>query len=126
MPYIRISITQKLTEEKQKEVVNGLGEALSKIPGKDGSKLTVDMEDGKTMYMGGVKQDDMVFVDVSYYSNFEYHIKKDFTVAAFDTINRILGTSKEKMFLTINEYNNWGAFGNYRDEYYSDVDDKKD
>jgi len=120
MPYIRLSTTQKLSKEKQEELVNGLGEALSVIPGKDGRSLIVDIEDGKTMYAGGVKQDNIVFADVRYYSNFEYHIKKDFTVAAFRAINKALGTSEDKMFLTINEYNNWGGFGNFKDEYYTD------
>ena len=121
MPYIRLSVTQKLTPEKQKELVDGLGEAMSKIPGKDPSLLIVDVEDGKTMFFGGVKQEDMVFADVKYYSNFGYHKKKEFTVAAFDAIHSILGTSKDKMCLTITEYNNWGALGGYRDEYYTEI-----
>jgi hypothetical protein len=62
----------------------------------------------------------MVFADVQYFSNFSYQIKKEFTAAAFDAMNKALGTSKEKMFLTITERNNWGAFGDFRDEYYSE------
>ena len=120
MPYIRLSIAQKLTQEKQEELVKGIGDALSIIPGKDGRGLIVDMEDGKTMYLGGVRQDDLVFVDVRYYSNFEYHIKKNFTVAVFDAINKALGTPKERMSLTITEYNNWGGFGNFKDEFFDD------
>ncbi|MCL2124888.1 MAG: hypothetical protein FWH33_02730 [Oscillospiraceae bacterium] len=120
MPYIRLSVTQKLSQEKQEELVNGIGEALSIIPGKDGRGLIVDMEDGKTMFVGGVKQDNMVFADVKYYSNFEYHIKKDFTVAVFNAINKSLGVPKERMFLTITEYNNWGGFGDFKDEFYSE------
>ena len=120
MPYIRLSVTQSLSQEKQQELVDGLGEAMSKIPGKDGRLLIVDVEDGRTIYFGGVKQDDMVFADVKYYSNFEYHKKKDFTVAFFNAVNRIIGTAKDKMCLTITEYNSWGAVGDFRDEYYSD------
>lgn len=120
MPYIRLSISKKLTPGEQEELVNGLGTALSLIPGKDGRGLIVDMEDGKTLFVGGKKQENMVFADVRYYSNFSYQIKKDFTVAVFDAINKTLGTPKDRMFLTITEYNNWGGFGDFRDEYYSD------
>ncbi|HHU30582.1 MAG: hypothetical protein QM368_06830 [Bacillota bacterium] len=120
MPYIRVSLAQKLPPEKQAELVKGLGEALSIIPGKDGRGLIVDLEDGKTIYCGGVRQEDFVFLDVRYYSNFAYKIKKEFTVAVFNVLNKVLGTPKEKMFLTINEYNSWGGFGDFRDEYYSD------
>ena len=111
MPYIRLSLSKKLTENEQAALVNGLGEALSVI---------VDLEDGKTLFVGGVRQENMVFVDVRYYSNFSYQIKKNFTAAVFETISEVLGTSKDRAFLTITEYNSWGGFGDFRDEYYSD------
>lgn len=120
MPYIRISATQKLTDEKQAALVKGLGEALSVIPGKDGRGLIVDMEDGKTMFVGGKKQENFVFADVRYYSKFEYHIKKKFTQAVFAVFGDVLGTRPEQAFLTINEYSSWGGFGDFKDEYYSD------
>ena len=120
MPFIRVSVTQKLAEEKQAELVEGLGEAISVIPGKDGRGLIVDLEDGKTIFCGGVKQENFVFADVRYYSNFTYQQKKEFTIAVFKVFENVLGTTKDKAFLTITEYNNWGGFGNFIDEYYSD------
>jgi hypothetical protein len=120
MPYIRVSTSQKLTPEKQTELAKGLGEALSLLPGKDGRGLIVDLEDGKTMLVGARRQDNFVFADVRYYSNFEYQIKKKFTAAVFDVFKNVLGTTEDKAFLTITEYNNWGGFGDFKDEYYSD------
>lgn len=120
MPYIRLSITKKLAQSEQEALAKALGEALRIIPGKDGRGLIVDMEDGKTLLVGGVKQDNMVFADVRYYSNFPYQIKRDFTAAVFDTLGKALGTTKENMFLTITEYNSWGGFGDFKDEYYTD------
>jgi len=122
MPYIRLSVTQKLTQESQEKVAIGLGEAISVIPGKDGRGLIVDIEDDKTMYLGGEKQQNLVFIDVRYYSNFSYQVKKDFTTAAFKAIKEVLGTNDDRMFLTITEYNNWGGFGDFRDEYYSEIE----
>jgi hypothetical protein len=118
MPYIKISLTQKLLPEKQKELVDGLGEALGLIPGKNGQMLITDLEDGKTMFVGGVKQDDFVFIDVRYYSKQEYHIKKTFTAAVFNAVQKTLGTPFERMSLTISEYTSWGGFGDFKDEYY--------
>jgi hypothetical protein len=120
MPYIRISVARKLTPEKQQELVDGLGEALGLIPGKDGRMLITDLEDGKTMFSGGVRQDDFVFIDARYYSKFEYHIKKRFTEAVFNAVHKTLGTPFEKMSLNITEYNSWGGFGSFKDEYYDD------
>lgn len=120
MPYIRVSATQNLTAEKQAELVNGLGEALNTIPGKDGRGLIVDLENGKTMFVGGIPQENFVFADVRYYSKFEYHIKKKFTQAVFDVFNKVLGSRPEQAFLTITEYSNWGGFGDFKDEFYED------
>ena len=113
MPYIKASVTQKLTRERQAELVNGLCAAIETIPGKDGGGLIVDLEDGKTMFYGGERQENMVFIDVKYYSNFAYHVKKDFTAAVFDVVGRVLGTAGDKMFLTINEEK---ILGNLNDE----------
>ena len=120
MPYIRFSTTQILSQEKKDALVHGLGLAMRKIPGKDETSLIVDVEDGRTIYFGGERQEDMVFADVRYFSNFTYQNKKEFTIAMFDAVNSILGTRKDRMCLTITEYNGWGAVGSYRDEYYSE------
>ena len=120
MPLIRLSVTQKLSQDKQDDLLKGLGEAISIIPGKEAHMLIVDMQDDRKMYLGGVKQENMVFADVQYFSNFKHDIKKDFTAAVFSSINRVLGTSKDRMFLTITERNTWGGFGDFVDEYYSD------
>jgi phenylpyruvate tautomerase PptA (4-oxalocrotonate tautomerase family) len=121
MPYIKISLAQKLTPEKQEELVKGLGEALSVIPGKDGRMLIADVEDGKTLFMGGVRQEDFAFIDARYYLKYEYHIKKAFVKAVFDAVSRVCGTPYEKMSMNLNEYTDWGGFGDFRDEYYQDV-----
>jgi phenylpyruvate tautomerase PptA (4-oxalocrotonate tautomerase family) len=120
MPYIKVSATQKLSAEKRKELADGLGEAIALIPGKDGRGLIVDLEDGKTLFVGGVPQENFVFADVRYYSKFEYHIKKKFTQGVFEVFNKVLGTRPEQAFLTITEYSSWGGFGDFKDEYYDD------
>jgi phenylpyruvate tautomerase PptA (4-oxalocrotonate tautomerase family) len=120
MPYLRLSISKKISPEDEQRLVDGLGAALSKIPGKDPQWTMVEVNDGLKMYFGGKKQDDMVFVDVKYAGRFQYRKKKEFTQEAFNVINAVLGTPKDKICLIITEYNNWGAVGDFRDIYYSD------
>jgi phenylpyruvate tautomerase PptA (4-oxalocrotonate tautomerase family) len=120
MPLIRVSVTLELDDEKREALLSGLGEAIEKIPGKEGRTLIVDLEEGKTMYMGGVKQENMFFADVEYFSNFAHKYKQEFTAAAFAAVNKALGTEQNRMFLTITERNSWGGFGDFRDEFYSD------
>lgn len=117
MPFMRVSLTHKLTDEKRTQLLKGLEKALAIIPGKAGVPLVVDLEEGKTFYTSGVRQDDFVYVDVQYFSNFKYSKRREFTIAAFDIMHEVLGISKEKMFLLINERNTWGAHGDYLDEF---------
>ena len=123
MPYIRMSVSLKLTPEKQDELVEAIGEALSIIPGKNGSNLITDLEDGKTIYFDGVKQENTVFADVFYHGNYEFKLKSDFTIAMFDAINKVLGTSKDRMWLNINECTSWGGFGDFRDDKHNPLED---
>ncbi|NLM51825.1 MAG: hypothetical protein GX197_03245 [Firmicutes bacterium] len=120
MPYIRLSVAKKIHPDDEQKLVDGLGVALSKIPGKEPQWTMVEVSDGLKMYFGGKRQDDMVFADVKYVGRFPYQKKKEFTREAFNVINAILGTPKDKICLTITEYDNWGAVGDFHDQYYSD------
>lgn len=120
MPYMKVSITKTLTEDERVVLSQKLGDALGLIPGKHSSMLIADIEDSKQIYLGGTRQDNFAFVDVRYYSNFEYHIKKKFTAAVFDAIKSVLETTEDRMFLTITEFNTWGGFGNFVDERYGE------
>ena len=76
MPYMKVSLTHKLTDEKRSRLLSGLEKALAIIPEKAGMPLTVDLEEGKTFYTSGVKQEDFVYVDVQYCKRFGYSKKR--------------------------------------------------
>ena len=116
MPYIRLSVTRKLTQETKKELAAALGTALSRLPGKDGSWLLSDVEDGRSLFMGTEPQKDMVFADVRYHGSYEYEYRSAFTAALFDAVERVLGTPKDRMFLNITEFSSWGGYGNLKDD----------
>lgn len=122
MPYMKVSVAKKLTEEEKQELAKGLGEALGLIPGKHPSFLIADIEDSRNFYLGGRRQENFAFIDVRYYSKFSYQTKCNFTKACFDTLNKVLGTTKEQMFLTISEFSTWGGFGDFVDEYVDKIE----
>lgn len=120
MPYIKVSAVKRLTDEQQEALVTELGEALGTIPGKDKQKLIVDLEDGKTMFVGGVRQENFVFADVRYLSNFSYQVKKAFTMAVLAVLKNIFSAADDKVSLNITELHCWGGASGYRDLYYSE------
>ena len=50
MPYMRVSLTKKLTGEEKQERYGKLGQALALIPGKEAFMLIADIEDGNGRY----------------------------------------------------------------------------
>ena len=120
MPFIKLSIAKRISEEMEQAVIDGLAEALSVIPGKDPQWTMVEVNDGLRLYFGGKRQEDMVFGDVKYVGKQEFHKKRVFTQRACQVIHEILGTPIDRICLTITEYDNWGAVGDFRDQYYVD------
>ena len=120
MPYFRVSATQKLSPEKAKELTEGLGEALEAVPGKKRDMLILNLEDGQLISVGGNKQENFVFTDIHYCGSFPYTVKKRLTEAVFGVYAKVLGTKPECASLTITEHHNWGGFGSFHDDFYSD------
>ena len=116
MPYMKVSISKTLTEERI-AISKELSKSLGLIPGKQPEFLISDIEDGRNMYLGGVRQEKLTFIDVRYYSKFEYHIKAQLA-NIYCSLNKHLGFEYHQMFLTIQEFTSWGGFGNIIDEYY--------
>jgi len=122
MPYIRLSVTKKLTDDQTGALVHGLGESMRNIPGKDEKFLIVDVEDERKIFFGGAKQENMAFADIRYVSKYDFQKKQEFTKAVFETINKVLCTDMDKMCLTITEFDNWGAVGDFRDVFYTEFE----
>lgn len=120
MPYMRVSLSKKLTDAEKADLAKALGEPLGLIPGKHGSMLIADIEDGKSFFVGGVPQENFAFVDIRYYSEFEFHIKKRFVEGVFQVLREKLGTTDDKISMTISEFRSWGGFGSFVDERYED------
>jgi phenylpyruvate tautomerase PptA (4-oxalocrotonate tautomerase family) len=120
MPYFKISVTKKLTEEEREKITEGLGIALETVPGKARFMLIRDREDAKIITMGGVKQDNFVFADLHYCGKQKFSVKKKLAEAVFAVFSDVIGTKPEFASLTITEHDNWGGFGDFRDEFFSD------
>ena len=120
MPYMRVSLSAKLTEEQRQSLYEKLGEALRHIPGKEPFMLIADIEDGRQFYAFGKKQENFAFVDARYFSRAEYHAKKAFAVAAMKAIEEVAGTKSTNVSMNIFELSAWGGFGDLNDEFYKD------
>ena len=120
MPYMRVSLSAKLSEEQKQNLYEKLGEALRNIPGKEPFMLIADIEDGRQFYAFGKKQENFAFVDARYFSRVEYHAKKAFATAVMKAIEEVAGTKSMNISMNIFELSTWAGFGDLNDEFYKD------
>jgi len=114
MPYISVSTTLSLSQEKKDEIASMLGKYISLIPNKTEAVLMVDVSDGHTMYFGGQKRERCAFVDVRCYKNARFEDNKAFIEAVYKLLNETTGLMETEIYVTIYEYPTWGTKGSLK------------
>ena len=110
MPYIAINAAQKLSDAQKEKIKTELGRLITIIPTKTEAGTLVDFSDSRTFYKGGENVSG-AFIDVRLFHKADYEPKKKFTEETFEMLSRELGLKKENMYLSITEYENFGAGG---------------
>jgi hypothetical protein len=113
MPYIAINTSKTLSDTQKDEIKALLGERITLIPGKEESRLMVDISDGRSMYFAGERRE-LAFVDVRCYGTTEFAHKKVFTEAAFEALNRAAGLPGDSIYLSYSEFDTWGTLGSMK------------
>jgi len=119
MPHIRLSIGKELTPEVEQCLIDRLGKALNNIPEKEPRFTMIEVNDGRKVYLGGAKRTDVAFVEIKYFSKFEFAQRKAVAEDAAKAINELVEIPVENIYLTIDEYSTWGALGGFRDIFYT-------
>lgn len=110
MPYIGVNISKPLSQAQKDAIKTGFGEAVTLIPGKSEPALMVEIADGRTIYMGG-QACETAYIDVKIYGETDFASKKAFTEAAFAVVSKAAGIGADAMYLTFEQYENWGTRG---------------
>ncbi|MDR2258906.1 MAG: hypothetical protein LBE14_07140 [Treponema sp.] len=112
MPYISVAIGQKLSAPRKDALKSELGRLITIIPGKTEPDLLVNIQDGGSLYMGGIEKPS-VYIDLRMLGKADPEVKKQFTREVFACITRLFGIDAARQYLTISEYDHWGYDGEY-------------
>ncbi|MFP3090252.1 hypothetical protein LQZ21_07990 [Treponema sp. TIM-1] len=112
MPYVQVTIGQKLSVPQKEKLKNQLGSLITIIPGKTEPDLMVSIQDSSSLYMGGTEAP-AVYIDLRVYTKTDAEAKKRFTRELFDYITREFGIPAARQYLTIGEYEHWGYDGEF-------------
>lgn len=117
MPYIKVSSAKLLNEAEERALVDGLSAAVQTYLGNPPEQVDVEINDGIKMYRYGVRQENCVYLDVRYFKNHKFQIKRDLAKAMFKATQEAVGTDEDKISFSIFEFHNWGGFGDFIDEF---------
>ena len=113
MPYIALNTTVKLSAAQKEKIKAEFGRLITLIPTKNEAGLLVDFSGDRTIYKAG-KEVSGAFIDLRLFHKSDYEPKKKFTEETFEMLSRELGMSKDNLYLTIMEFENWGSAGTYK------------
>ena len=113
MPYIDVNVTSELNYEQKTKVKDQLGKAIELIPDKEEASLMISITDKCSIYLGGKGLGDGAFVDMRMYGAADLKYKELFTEELFNVMKRVLGISKNDVYLNIFEMPNWGVKGKF-------------
>jgi phenylpyruvate tautomerase PptA (4-oxalocrotonate tautomerase family) len=112
MPYVSVTIGQKLEAAQKEKLKTELGRLILLFPGKSEPDLIVHIQDTGTVYMGG-EQISCAYIDVRMYTKTTDAAKKQFTRDFFAFLTKEFNIPPERQYLTIGEYENWGYDGEW-------------
>jgi phenylpyruvate tautomerase PptA (4-oxalocrotonate tautomerase family) len=114
MPYISVTIGQKLEAAQKENLKTELGRLITIIPGKTEPALIVNIQDATSgsIYIGGA-QIPCAYIDLRMYTKTTEEAKTRFTRETCAYIAREFAIPVERQYLTISEHENWGYDGEW-------------
>ena len=108
MPYIKLTTTAKVTDDKCALLKAKFGKAIESFAGKNESWLMVAVDDGKRMWFKGDNSADTAMVDVELLGDVDAADSETMTVRVCEILNETLGIAPERIYVKDTGYRNWG------------------
>ena len=113
MPYVSISSSQPIDDDKAERIQRGIGRIISIIPGKTIDNCMIQISGDCKTFMSG-KASNSTFCEVRMFGKAPNEAKKEFTAE----LNKLLDAELEgmdKLYINFQEYFEWGNGPVYRE-----------
>ncbi len=108
MPYIKLTTTATVTDDKCAVLKARFGKAIESFAGKTESWLMVAVDDGKRMWFRGDNGADTAMVDVELLGEVNARDSETMTARVCDILQETLGISPDRVYVKYTRYRNWG------------------
>lgn len=113
MPFISIHTNTKLDDSKKSKIAEELGKDIEVVPGKNVGNLMVEINDQKYMVYSGSKDKETVYMSIRLHKATEMQVKEQLISLCYSILCRNTGIPEDNIYITIEEFDNWGALGKY-------------
>lgn len=105
MPFIDVKASCEITPDQELRLKAGLGEAITKIPGKSESRLMLSFQDNQRMWYAGKTDGPIVMVHTAIYGSAAPEAVDAFGQAAVVLMREVLGA--ENVYLRMSQGIDW-------------------
>lgn len=105
MPFIDVKASCEISAGQELRLKEGLGQAITKIPGKNESRLMICFNGGQHMWYAGKNSGPTVMVHTAIYGTTTPDAVEAFGQAAVDLMREVLGA--ENVYLRMSQGTDW-------------------
>lgn len=111
MPFISTKTNVSISKEKEKQLKERLGQAISIIPGKSEAWLMLAFEGDIPMYFRGDDSQPTAFIEVKIFGNASSDVYEKMTGELTGIYSDILGIASDHMYIRYFGSSDWGWSG---------------
>lgn len=113
MPYIHVSLSEKLSETQEEELAQSLSRQIEIIPGKTSDRLMLRIDSAQSMYYQA-KAGNCAYVNVAMFLMAADDNKAELGRAITDSIATLCGIASSNIYISFTECGNWCSGGRYK------------
>ncbi len=111
MPFINVQLSQKIDETQKNDLQSKLTDLVSSAFSKPKTYIMAEIDDGKSVFMAGKKQENAAYVAVSLLGNPSKSDCQILTKNICDVLNNDYGIQGNNIYITYHPVNLWGWNG---------------
>lgn len=111
MPYIDVKVTSTLNATKKDQLKEGLGQIITRIPGKTEAVTMIGLIGNYDLYMDGKPLCEGAYVEVKTFGEVHREHKEAVNIGIFELLNNVLSIPSENIYVTYHEQKVWGCNG---------------
>ncbi len=111
MPYIDVKVTSVLNEDEKTALKDGLGQIITRIPGKSEAVTMIGLTGGYDLFLGGKSLVSGAYVEVKAFNEVPREYKELVNTGIFELLTKVLSVPSKNVYITYYDQNEWGCNG---------------